>query len=91
MEAGYLARSLDEELKAPDLELNQLVNLYGQDARIFLISCLVSVVLPQFSIATPPRLRRGLGEGLVARKAPEGTDRAIYWEGKSSPVLHASP
>src|SRR6056297_1043118 len=34
IEEGYLARSLDEELKAPDLELNQLVSIEDVTDRV---------------------------------------------------------
>lgn len=34
MEDGFLARALDEELKAPDLELNQLVKITNVTARV---------------------------------------------------------
>ena len=41
----YLVSNLNKKNQQQTVaELNQLVNLYGQDARIFLISCLVSVV-----------------------------------------------
>jgi hypothetical protein len=53
MEQGFLARSNDEELKAPDLELNQLVNISDVTERVN------AAVTEAMSIDEATKARRG--------------------------------
>jgi hypothetical protein len=53
MEDGFLARSLDQELKAPDLELNQLVKITDVSDRV------AESVTAEMSIDEATKARRG--------------------------------